>query len=284
MGENKRAPKAATRFQNQFVCDPAFEAELKQHFSREKELIMKSAISASQFASPHFIVIGAQKAGTTWLYQNLRKHPQISLRQKEYHYFDKDRLYYMPHSVYASYFKSKADLLTGDITPAYAIIKEERIEFMHCVAPAARLVFLVRNPANRAWSAAMMHFFKRKEGAAENVPTNQLIKFLKHDEVLNKGFYSRTIAAYLKFYAPESLLVCDYDRIRTEPEQLLLEVLNHIGADSSLPLRKANPKAVVHAAAGSMPMPPEVKELLAIQYADEVKRMQQLYPAIASKW
>jgi sulfotransferase family protein len=37
---------------------------------------------------PDFIGIGAQKAGTTWLYHNLRKHPQIWMPRKELHYFD----------------------------------------------------------------------------------------------------------------------------------------------------------------------------------------------------
>ncbi len=38
---------------------------------------------------PDFLVIGAQKAGTTWLYRSLRTHPQVWMpREKELHYFD----------------------------------------------------------------------------------------------------------------------------------------------------------------------------------------------------
>ncbi len=37
---------------------------------------------------PDFIGIGAQKAGTTWLYRNLRNHPGIWIPRKEVHYFD----------------------------------------------------------------------------------------------------------------------------------------------------------------------------------------------------
>src|SRR3712207_610972 len=41
---------------------------------------------------PHFLCIGAQKAGTTWLYANLRAHPSIWLpSEKELHYFDEKR-------------------------------------------------------------------------------------------------------------------------------------------------------------------------------------------------
>ena len=41
---------------------------------------------------PDFIGIGAQKAGTTWLYRNLQAHPQIHMPHKEVHYFDR-RIY-----------------------------------------------------------------------------------------------------------------------------------------------------------------------------------------------
>jgi hypothetical protein len=38
---------------------------------------------------PNFLIIGAQKAGTTWLFQNLQSHPEIWLpAEKEIHFFD----------------------------------------------------------------------------------------------------------------------------------------------------------------------------------------------------
>jgi hypothetical protein len=43
--------------------------------------------------APHFIGIGAQKAGTTWLYRNLQEHPEVWLPpEKELHYFDEKRI------------------------------------------------------------------------------------------------------------------------------------------------------------------------------------------------
>lgn len=38
---------------------------------------------------PNLLIIGAQKAGTTWLADNLRQHPDIFLTGKELHFFDK---------------------------------------------------------------------------------------------------------------------------------------------------------------------------------------------------
>jgi hypothetical protein len=50
---------------------------------------MKSRLQKGALRYPDFICIGAQKAGTTWLYRNLGYHPQIWLPPiKELHYFD----------------------------------------------------------------------------------------------------------------------------------------------------------------------------------------------------
>ncbi|NEO38728.1 MAG: sulfotransferase [Moorea sp. SIOASIH] len=48
---------------------------------------------ATNSSKPNFLCIGAQKAGTTWLYHNLKGHPQIWLpAYKEIHYFDEIHL------------------------------------------------------------------------------------------------------------------------------------------------------------------------------------------------
>ena len=54
-------------------------------FLRNNLLISK----ISQNSFPEFLGIGAQKSGTTWLYENLKKHPQLYLpKTKEIHFFD----------------------------------------------------------------------------------------------------------------------------------------------------------------------------------------------------
>lgn len=52
--------------------------------------VRRAETSARQTGTyPHFLGIGAQKAGTTWLYRNLASHPRIWLPpEKELHYFD----------------------------------------------------------------------------------------------------------------------------------------------------------------------------------------------------
>src|SRR2546429_859610 len=107
-------------------------------------------------ACPDFLCVGAQKAGTSWLYRQLVEHPDFWMPPvKELHYFDElsrtpsvasarardgrdlrflesiKRLSARSHldlELYARLFAAKEALLSGDITPAYSMLNDEVIE------------------------------------------------------------------------------------------------------------------------------------------------------------
>ena len=61
-----------------------------------------------QRTGPNFICIGAQKAGTTWLYKQLKSHPDIWMPpQKELHYFDRSDRYSSPSALKVSSLKDR---------------------------------------------------------------------------------------------------------------------------------------------------------------------------------
>jgi hypothetical protein len=100
---------------------------------------------------PDFVIVGAQKAGTTSLYRMLRKHPQIHMpRTKELHFFDT----HWDRGVdwYAAQFTPKLwERRRGEATPYYLyrpIVRERMAQ----VVPRARIVVILRNPVDRAYS------------------------------------------------------------------------------------------------------------------------------------
>ncbi len=117
---------------------------------------------ASSRSVVDFLGIGAQKGGTTWLYRQLLRHPQVAFpRGKELHYWNRRRLPLPDEWVQRLQPASRqtADgrpIRTGEITPAYAILPESRIGAIREVCPEIRLFMSLRNPIERAWSAALM--------------------------------------------------------------------------------------------------------------------------------
>lgn len=103
-----------------------------------------------------FMGIGAQKAGTTWLHANLARHPRIGFPGgKEVHYWNARRAV-LPEQWYRDLFATGDGRVNGDITPAYSTLEPEVVARIGALFPDLRILFLLRDPIERAWSAALM--------------------------------------------------------------------------------------------------------------------------------
>ena len=101
---------------------------------------------------PSFIIVGAQKAGTTSLYKYLTQHPEIkSTLLKEVHYFDLN--YDKPLSWYESFYPSKRDdkIITGEASPYY-MFHPLAIQRIAKFDSTLKIIVLLRDPAKRAIS------------------------------------------------------------------------------------------------------------------------------------
>ena len=116
------------------------------------------------WSSPDFLIIGAQRAGTTWLYSVMQNHPSVlSGHKKEIRYFD--RLYKTKsvkwYEAFFPIFKRKGKV-TGEATPDYLFhpLVPERV---YRLFPDIKIIALLRNPVDRAYSHYQMHQ-RRKKG------------------------------------------------------------------------------------------------------------------------
>jgi hypothetical protein len=138
---------------------------------------------------PTFLLgVGAQKAGTTWLYQRLKALESVKFGElKEYHYWDHlfhsdvvpgpnnkmadinlrrrevQQLLFSEPKGYENYFLSLINggaSLTGDITPSYGCLNEDQFQIIGRRIREAgfklRVVFIMRDPVERNWSAQRM--------------------------------------------------------------------------------------------------------------------------------
>ncbi|MEL6895225.1 MAG: sulfotransferase domain-containing protein [Planctomycetota bacterium] len=112
-------------------------------------------ITSATRSLPHFLIIGAQKCGTTSLYSYLVQHPKvISANKKEVKYFD--MFHQQSLGWYRSHFPTQSQLqsagaITGEATPDYLFF-EESAQRVHDVVPNAKLIVLLRDPADRSYS------------------------------------------------------------------------------------------------------------------------------------
>lgn len=177
----------------------------------------------------NFLGIGAQKSGTTWLYTALSEHPNIKFAGgKEVHFWDHRRN--LGIEWYTQLF-SNDEYINGDITPAYSFLPIEVIQEIYQIMPHLRLIYLIRNPIERAWSSARMAL-SRAEMQHEEASDQWFIDHFNSKGSLARGDYETCIRQWRSVFPDKQLLIMRYETIRNHPVLAINKVFNHIGVDT----------------------------------------------------
>lgn len=175
---------------------------------------------------PNFLVLGAQRAGTTWLDRVLRAHPEIYLptRRKEVHYFDQhfDR----GLDWYRRFFPtaSEAPPRVGEITPRYLFdpaVPDRLAETL----PEARLVAILRDPVDRLYSHYGLHVRDRGERRPFEVFAQQ------EPEAVARGRYAEQLERYRPWLADHRLLVLVFEEVTAEPATAFAALGRFLGVE-----------------------------------------------------
>jgi hypothetical protein len=149
---------------------------------------------------PDFIVAGVRKCGTTWLDQCLREHPGIYLptQTKEVFYFD--RYFSRGNDWYGAYFADAGERqIVGEVSPTYFVSPDAPDRILATV-PAAKLVFVFREPVARVVS--LYHHLRAKGDTALSL--SDAVEELP--ELLEEGFYARHLAHYRAVFPHGNLM------------------------------------------------------------------------------
>lgn len=176
----------------------------------------------------NFLGIGAQKCGTTWLYEQLRRHPGISFPAgKEIHFWDQNHAQGL--GWYCSLFEGPAlaGKQCGEITPAYAILERDTIKECRVNFPDLKLIYIIRNPIERAWSSAKMAL-ARAEMELEEASEQWFLDHFRSRGSMMRGDYETCLRNWLAVYPREQLLVALFDDLVSNPEKLLNDCFTHL--------------------------------------------------------
>ncbi len=281
---------------------------------------------------PTFLGIGAHKAGTTWLFEQLRSHPDIWLPAvKELHFFDRSLRYPSPNTLATSSplgrilgsepwerprmiegLKSVAEDVKhkrfgearwrskwlfghynedwyrglfspgmthsscGEITPSYSILEDEDVARIKMTNPDVKLIFMIRNPIERAWSAI------RAKTKLNLVSDDEIIAVLKRPAMVVRGNYERTLEVYLRHFDSRQVLVCFYDAIRQDKVGLMAAVTDFLGVRRFSNCAIDNQKRV--GASPPRKMPSKTREYLSATYAPMIEKIARAYGSYARQW
>jgi hypothetical protein len=182
-------------------------------------------------ALPDFVVIGGKKCGTTYLYHLLSLHPLVEpAATKELHFFD--ALFDEGVEWYRQCFpkprlKDGRNTITGEATPYMNV--PHAPERMAKVIPQARLIALLRNPVDRAYSDYQMLSRKGDETRTfEEVMDYDNLDDAPH-KYLSRGVYVDQLARWSEFFPKEQMLVLKSEDFFENPQHTLKAAFDFLG-------------------------------------------------------
>ncbi len=175
---------------------------------------------------PHFIGIGAQKAGTSWLHACLYEHPDIYMpASKEIHFFSK----YSDRGIpwYEAHFRAcRATQRAGEFSPTY-MYYPEAAKRLYTYHPGLQLIVCLREPVARTISA---YHYAIQTGALP--PTMSLPEVLKqYPAYADHSRYAMQLKRYFQYFSRQQMLILFYEDIAASPHTLLDTVYTFLGVD-----------------------------------------------------
>lgn len=207
---------------------------------------------------PDFLIVGPQRTGTTWLHAHLRYHPQIMLSEpKELFFFsslktpDSPRFRSNKLEAYLRCFHEPLWRVTlrhlislwryreryhpkarGEATASYAALDRDVIADITALKPDIKVILMIRNPIDRAWSHAKKDLARNRGRQLADVSAEEFERFFSDPYQRQCARYAENIDNWSACLRPGHLLVGLFDDIDTRPEALLLAVMSFLRVSS----------------------------------------------------
>lgn len=185
---------------------------------------------------PHFLIIGAQKSGTTSLAAMLGADDRVFVpRQKELHFLSRDSesLSVAKIEEYIRAFApARTDQMVGEATPNY-LMSRFAAEKAFEVSPCARIIVILRDPIERAVSAYMharrLRVIPAKMTFEQCLERDSRNKGSRWTGTVSDGFYAIGLRRWLSVFPSEQVQVSYLEDFATQEETEIRRIYRHLG-------------------------------------------------------
>lgn len=205
--------------------------------------------SEGTMSFPNFLVIGANKAGTTSLYHYLKQHPQVYMspekepmyfaltgaenqaRQPD-HAFLKRAVYTLED--YLALFQGVTDQRAiGEASTAYLATADAPARIRQHM-PSGKLIAILRDPAERAHSAHSMYVSMGMESLTDfGTAVDRELGGCEWRRYVKLGFYYTQLKRYFELFEAAQLQVFLYEEFKRSPQAVMKSIFGFLGVDDS---------------------------------------------------
>ncbi|MEL6536812.1 MAG: sulfotransferase [Bacteroidota bacterium] len=266
---------------------------------------------------PYLLAIGAAKAGTTWLWDNLKEHPDLwTLPYKSTQYFSgkahpvrkkkwrrhRSKIlsnlrpgnlawhyrYFASKPVDDQWFvrqfsPAKAHQTRIDISTSFAGLPLEKIEHVKTLIPNTKVVYLLRNPIERMWSHAKLTLIVNGGRKYEDITVAEYLDYFGAEGMLLSTNYIENYERWSGVLGKENVFVGFFDQVGQDPFGLLQDLCGFMDVPYQESYFATTAKRNIFKGV-SHPMPEEVRAFLEEKYTPLIKDIQDRFGSYSKDW
>ncbi|MGM0519943.1 MAG: sulfotransferase domain-containing protein [Campylobacterota bacterium] len=189
---------------------------------------------------PNFIVAGAQKSGTTYIWSILKQHPNIFVpEKKEINFYNTSATKDFDKGKYLELFNDALEYqIKGEASPRY-IFYSHVPKMMYELNPNLKLIFILRNPIVRAES----HYLHNVRDGVENLSFEKALQeedfrinkdafSLRAYSYVSRGLYAKQLKEYFKYFPREQILILKFEDFMKNKQKGFKEIHSFLGTSN----------------------------------------------------
>jgi hypothetical protein len=182
---------------------------------------------------------------------------------------------------YLSLFDPGKDKITGEITPSYSILNLEDVQSIKELLPDLKIIFLMRNPIDRAWSQIRFAWTKRDFKTKPNI--DQARKFIESPGQTLRSDYLRTLKIWKNCFPENNIFIGFYDDVIKNPGKLLNDIFKFLNARQIEDVTERSKTYKVNVSR-KLAMPKEINIYLANKYLPQLQELSKSIGGHTTVW
>jgi hypothetical protein len=177
--------------------------------------------------TPDFLIVGAMKCGTTTLAEQLGAQPGVFMtKPKEPFFFSNDDVFERGLDWYADLFaKAECGDIKGEASTHYTMLPTypDTIARLKAAVPAPKLIYVLRNPVQRALSHYKHEWIERR------ITCDATTAFDRHPELIDYGRFAMQLEPFVKVFGCDAIKVTSLELLKTDRDEEFARLGRHIG-------------------------------------------------------
>ncbi len=187
---------------------------------------------------------------------------------------------------YSSLFTQGKDKISGEITPEYMMLSKDVVEKIYTLNPHMKIIFTMRDPIDRVWSAAVRHFKVNGKRNMQDISEDELLNFAKRRGTTCRTNYLRTLSIWESVFPANQIYLEFFDNIQENPDDVLLQIFDFLGVKASTEymLVDLTKKVASSSSKAKMPIPHAIKHEICMENIEQLTNLSQRFGGHTTKW